>query len=866
MSLSSVLMESSTFTVHDAQFQKAYEEIKQQLVASSIPVSHFNSYFDYDFQTGMISLDGLKAFATAELPDSVLDASSSDPPFTYQDFSSATKSVSSSASLKITYGGEYLASVESNRLILESLTNSETSAAPILLVLLIFAFDGVVALIMPFSLILWNIVVTFALLRVLATGFHVSTYTTDVTLIFGAGLAIDFSLFLHLRFTEEMMLRRRNLTTEDHKEEAQWTTEDVYQSVDRTLKTSGRTVVFSAVVLTATLVGALQFHEYFLTTMVLAIILPAIASAIGAVTFLPVIYLLMGERIFYGSVRPVRLFVISKCKKLFPSSSAETAVAHSLPEKVSSAPTSSAPTTDDQDVEKNNVVDIENQVVPIEETVADEHLQSGSHQEVLGNDFKTTSNVNRDKEDDNITDPIAHNSSNDGDKNEEEDKFIEPRESIKKPLPLANETPRVNHGNDLLYTVIIFVMKYPWPFIILLSAGFISLLYIFVTQVKFGNQSYGSFPLDSPTRYVIETIIDDFPHDTNGQGSLTVFLQTSQAQDIRSDQFIRVLYDFCQSLPIAVDTVSGVTSITTVGDNFTLSDYLTYYADPFNPTHANFTRPLITPFHLTDFDRLTVVNIATSIAVSDDRLGVTVRGVRKFVGKTFQNLLVTDSTTGDEYPLVQVYGTGGDLATQYDLNKDIISVLPDVIIVLLLSMYFFIVLLTGSIVLPLKVIFCAGLSICASFGFLVLLIQDGNGEDFLQFRNNLKCLDPLQLIFIFVVAFGLSLDYEIFLLGRIQELYVETKDNFHSVAQGISSSGATITLAAALLCTAIGGFISSEVLLLKQIGIGIGMTIFIDATVVRCLLVPALMSVMGDWNWYAPSFVKETVKFFDIQH
>ena len=84
--------------------------------------------------------------------------------------------------------------------------------------------------------------------------------------------------------------------------------------------------------------------------------------------------------------------------------------------------------------------------------------------------------------------------------------------------------------------------------------------------------------------------------------------------------------------------------------------------------------------------------------------------------------------------------------------------------------------LTGSIVMPFKAMLTSLLSLCASFGFLVLIIQDGNGEKLLEFKNNLQCLDGLQLIFIFLVAFGLSMDYELFMLGRIQELYKKTGD------------------------------------------------------------------------------------------
>ena len=108
------------------------------------------------------------------------------------------------------------------------------------------------------------------------------------------------------------------------------------------------------------------------------------------------------------------------------------------------------------------------------------------------------------------------------------------------------------------------------------------------------------------------------------------------------------------------------------------------------------------------------------------------------------------------------------------MNKDIGETIPYAIAVIVPTVYVFVLLLTGSVLIPVKAIITSFLSLCGSFGFLVLIIQEGHGSDLLQFRNNLACIDPLQLIFIFLVALGLSLDYEIFMLGRVQEIYRKT--------------------------------------------------------------------------------------------
>ena len=121
------------------------------------------------------------------------------------------------------------------------------------------------------------------------------------------------------------------------------------------------------------------------------------------------------------------------------------------------------------------------------------------------------------------------------------------------------------------------------------------------------------------------------------------------------------------------------------------------------------------------------------------------------------------------------------------------------------------------------------------------------------------------MVFIFLVAFGLSMDYEVFMLGRVQEIYEKTKDNKYAVARGIQTSARAVTMAAMLLCTAVGGFLASELLLLKQIGVGIGLTVLIDATVVRCIFVPAVMALLGDLNWWAPKPVKDFVSYIGMQ-
>jgi RND superfamily putative drug exporter len=400
-----------------------------------------------------------------------------------------------------------------------------------------------------------------------------------------------------------------------------------------------------------------------------------------------------------------------------------------------------------------------------------------------------------------------------------------------------------------------FVQTYPWLFALGGTGFFVAFLAVFFARVQFANQSIGNFALNSPTRYQYETVQSRFP-PSSGSTSVTVWLQTTEPLGIRKESFVRALDAFSKLLAVQPN-VASVTGLTTLDASTPLSTYISLYSNPYSTSSYPYTSKMLKPFGLTDFNQVTRVEVALSIADSSKELGKSVRAVRAALESSF----FVDGTR-----ILQRWGVAGAAAEQYDSNKDILETIPNVIAVIVVGMYVLVLLLTGSVLLPIKSIICAALSVCASFGILVLVVQEGNGSELLQFRNNFVCLDPIQLVFIFVVSFGLSLDYEVFMIGRIQEIYELTGDTKFAVAKGVQTSARAITIAAVLLCTAVGGFLSSEVLVLKQIGIGIGLTIVMDATIMRCVLVPAYIAVLPDWmNWWAPVPVKRVVAFLDFK-
>lgn len=194
---------------------------------------------------------------------------------------------------------------------------------------------------------------------------------------------------------------------------------------------------------------------------------------------------------------------------------------------------------------------------------------------------------------------------------------------------------------------------------------------------------------------------------------------------------------------------------------------------------------------------------------------------------------------------------GGRTAEQVDFLEGLIQSVPVALALIIGVMFLLLFLMLGSIVVPIKAVLLNILSLSTSFGALVWIFQDGNLANLLGFTS-VGSVDGTQPVLIFAIAFGLSMDYEVFLLSRIKENYDKTKDTTRAVALGVQKTGSIITSAALLLVVVIGSFAMGEVQLIKQVGIGLALAIFIDATVVRTLLVPATMRLLGKINWWAP--------------
>jgi trehalose monomycolate/heme transporter len=198
---------------------------------------------------------------------------------------------------------------------------------------------------------------------------------------------------------------------------------------------------------------------------------------------------------------------------------------------------------------------------------------------------------------------------------------------------------------------------------------------------------------------------------------------------------------------------------------------------------------------------------------------------------------------------VRVGGVSGVL---FDLQAAIRTRGPIMVGFTCAVMFFVLFLVFGSVTLPLKAMIMNFLSLTASFGALVWVFQDGRFTDVLDYEP-LYLSDATEPLILFAVVFGLSMDYEVLLLSRVREEFEKTGDNEASVAMGLARTGRLITNAAALLVVVVGAFITSDILFMKTLGIGMALAVGLDATVIRALLVPATMRMMGQWNWWAPA-------------
>jgi len=207
---------------------------------------------------------------------------------------------------------------------------------------------------------------------------------------------------------------------------------------------------------------------------------------------------------------------------------------------------------------------------------------------------------------------------------------------------------------------------------------------------------------------------------------------------------------------------------------------------------------------------------------------------------------------------------GGQTASFADIGERINDRLPYFIAAVLFLSFMLLMFVFRSILVPLKAALLNLLSIGAAYGVLVMVFQWGWGKGIIGLEATVPIVSFLPM-FMFAVLFGLSMDYEVFLLSRVREEYLLTGDNDSSVIRGIASTARVITSAALIMISVFLGFVLGDDPVIKMMGVGLATAIFVDATIVRMVLVPATMKLMGDANWWIPGWLDRLLPTIHIE-
>src|SRR5438034_10294705 len=393
--------------------------------------------------------------------------------------------------------------------------------------------------------------------------------------------------------------------------------------------------------------------------------------------------------------------------------------------------------------------------------------------------------------------------------------------------PLASTStlaPAVDDQHGFWYQLSQLVMRHPIPifvptFILLVALGLPFL------EVRFSAPDASILPKDVPSRAAFDLLAKRF----NDRETTPIVLAVTTPGDVIATNNVRNLYYYVQRIQ-ADPRVARVDSIVSADRRFTLEQYEQVY------TH---TQLIADPYLSALLNASVAGNTMDMLVISkfgmlDEHSQALVQAIRNSPPGGGINVLVDGGTAGD-----------------IDYVNSLYTDFPKAVLIVALTTYLVLLLLFRSLVLPLKAILMNTLSILASYGALVVIFQNGFLHQVLGFTP-LGFVEASSPILLFFALFGLSMDYEVFLLSRVQEAFWQTGDNTRAVALGLQRSGGIITSAALIVIVVSAAFATADVILVKALGLGMALAVLLDATFVRALLVPATMRLLGNLNWWLP--------------
>ena len=405
-------------------------------------------------------------------------------------------------------------------------------------------------------------------------------------------------------------------------------------------------------------------------------------------------------------------------------------------------------------------------------------------------------------------------------------------------IPFSFSTKN-DDGTGIWAKIATTVMDKPWAvliptLVILLGAG-LPFLY-----GDFSIASRDALPPDDETRVGFELMDEKWPEEAV---NVAMVVLDFDGTDPLSEENLRATYSWMQQ-HLADERVINAFGYALPDSSMNESSVVAYWQTPdeYLTEEEVATRDYLREQFLSNGLTYIIFSLNGPITGEDGR------GFVADVREDRDNFL-DGLTTGENGQLL----VAGFAAYSLDVQNAIEENLPIALAFIFISTVLLIFIQVRSVIIPIKAIIMNILSISATFGMLVFVFQWGYGESLLNFTA--QPIETTNPVIIFCIVFGLSMDYEVLMLSRIHEEWEVTGDNTQAVANGLQKTGRLITGAAAIMVVGFMAFGLSSVVILKQIGLGLALAIFLDATIVRALVVPSTMRLMGKWNWWSPKWM-----------
>ncbi|MDF2629625.1 MAG: putative drug exporters of the superfamily [Symbiobacteriaceae bacterium] len=920
-----LVFSSPTLSVTDPAYQKAAEAIFEQ-VAGVAGVTGIMSTWDGGGDQ-LIGRDGRSTFATVEVDASAVDMQGRVIP--------ALKTAVASApeQLNVYVTGEAAVNYDLMDRLLGDAAKAEKYVIPIILVVLLVIFGTVVAALIPLGLGLVSVAVTMGLFYLYALGNPVHDAAIAVISMIGMGVGVDYALFMVTRFREE--LAKGHLPAE---------------AARLTVRTSGNAIIFSGATVVVSVASLYLVNNAIIRSLAVAMALVVVVSVLAAVTLLPLLLALLGDRVnrlrvplFYASKSEnAEGFWFRWAKSMMRRPWVFT-VAALIPLLVIAYPTIRMQTGSpnisllpadtgarqgfhvlEEQFSAGTLSPIEVLVQVPQGTVADETN--------LPKLYALAESI---KQDPAVETVVSHVSL------QESWSLDRYREIyLTEPAKLSDLTQQLGAGADGLHQ----------------AAGALTQTGAGLTQMEQGlramaaGQSQGAQGADamkaglSQARAAIQQVADGLLAGTGG------FAQMSDALAVAESSLAQALGDLqamqpaskadprypaiVQSVATARSIVAGqngapgvaagvrqsTASITQAAAGLQqIAAQLAAVESGLAQMSGGGVEAASASVRLADGLKAAAqgVNlISTEIGKASDGMRtageqsssidlkpildrgdmglrlVTAGGGEQLErlmptlvnldrGATVAKMLVIPKHQADAPETIELLRrlrlalpamapelqplVGGESAVMLDMNDQLSWALPRVILLVLVLTFLILLLLMRSILLPLKAVLLNALSVAAAYGTLVLVFQEGHLAGLMGFTP-LGFLESPIVVILFAILFGLSMDYEVFLLSRVKEAYDASGNNEESVAVGVEKTASIITGAAAIMVVVFGIFASMGPLTMKELGLGLAVAVFLDASVIRMILAPAFMRLAGDWNWWAPAWLLRILPKIDMQH